>query len=397
MKKLTLLACACVLALGQTLAAQEQAQEITYVDDCSQGYLFNRFKDNWFITGEGGIGINFSEHGSARDWKDRWEPTAGLYVGKWFSPLLGVRVGANWQKMKALSEIGSQYDEMYGKYYKQVYSEVGVLSDVMFNVTNWVCGYHPGRIYNLGVYVGGGAYWAFKKTWDANGDVDWKNAHDRVIAWRCGITNTFNVSKQVQIGLDLRFVATGNHSNELTYTNKTSYNAQALLNVTYLFKKREWSCPVVPVCPEPENCDAYIARLQAADARINDLERQLKDCLNRPQPEPVVEKAPLATVYYPINVYKMSKTDATVLEAVANVMKDNPNKQYVLTGWADNYTGNDQINTRLRHNRVNGVAKYLEKQGVPASQLDVTINNGNLCDLGEKYVALDRAVTIEEK
>jgi len=32
----------------------------------------------------------------------------------------------------------------------------------------------------------------------------------------------------------------------------------------------------------------------------------------------------------------------------------------------------------------------------PASQLTATTNNGSLCDLGEKYVALDRAVTIEE-
>ena len=30
------------------------------------------------------------------------------------------------------------------------------------------------------------------------------------------------------------------------------------------------------------------------------------------------------------------------------------------------------------------------------SQLDVTTNNGNLNDMGEKFVSLDRAVTIEE-
>ncbi len=77
-------------------------------------------------------------------------------------------------------------------------------------------------------------------------------------------------------------------------------------------------------------------------------------------------------------------------------MKDTPDKRYKLTGWADNYTGNNTINVRLRHNRVNGVAKQLKKLGVPESQLEVTIDNGNLCDLGEKYVALDRAVTIEE-
>ncbi len=40
--------------------------------------------------------------------------------------------------------------------------------------------------------------------------------------------------------------------------------------------------------------------------------------------------------------------------------------------------------------------KLLVKTGVAENQLTVTTNNGNLSDLGEKCVALDRAVTIEE-
>ena len=162
-----------------------------------------------------------------------------------------------------------------------------------------------------------------------------------------------------------------------------------------MFKKREWNAPIVPVCPEPENCDALRARLQAADARIADLEQQLKACLEKPEPE--AKKAPLATIYYPKNVYKLTKKDVNVLTAVSEVMKDNPNTEYVITGWADNYTGNDQINTRLRHNRVNGVKKQLTKLGVPEGQVEAKVNHANLVDLGEKYQALGRAVTIEEK
>ena len=59
-------------------------------------------------------------------------------------------------------------------------------------------------------------------------------------------------------------------------------------------------------------------------------------------------------------------------------MKDNPDKKYVITGWADNYTGNSKINERLRWNRVNGVKKQLIHKGVPESQLDVKIDNANL-------------------
>ena len=95
MKKATLLACACALAMGQSLAAQEAAQEVTYVPDPSQGYIYNRFKDNWFITAEGGAGFYLAHKSIHRQISDRFSPAASLYVGKWFSPVFGGRVGVN--------------------------------------------------------------------------------------------------------------------------------------------------------------------------------------------------------------------------------------------------------------------------------------------------------------
>ena len=391
MKK-SLIALACALFMGQGMVAQT-SQEVTYVEDPSQGYLFNQFKDNWFITGEGGINIFFSPNDSYRDWKDRWSPTASLYVGKWFSPIIGLRAGVNWLKVKGMSDvksIGNLYDEptVDGKW-KQKFVHVGPVFDAMINVTNWLCGYHPGRKYNLTVYGGVGCYWTYARQYDAN--------NNRILAARGGIINSFNVSKQVQLSLDVRFTALDNHRDEKGGDwNKTSYDLSANIGVTYLFKKREWNAPIIPVCPEPENCDALRARLQAADARIADLEAQLQACLDRPTE--IVEAAPaapLATIYFPINVSKLTKEDVRVVQACAEVMKANPDTRYVVTGWADNYTGNDRINVNLRKNRAASVEKQLLKSGVPAAQFDTTINNGNLVDMGEKFVALDRATTIQ--
>ncbi len=401
MKKSTLLAFACALALAPNALAQENAQEVTYVEDPTQGYLVNSFNSNWFITGEGGANILMNKHADERSFMDRFAPAASIYVGKWFSPAWGGRVGVNWLKTKTTSEIpsNSSLDEpmVNGQYYKQAFNHVGPVFDLMCNFTNLACGYKPGRIYNLIGYVGGGGYWTFAKKYENNESKGWKDCEDRILTWRCGIINSFNVSKQVQLSLDLRFSALENHANEVgAGINKLAYSAQAYLGVTYLFRDREWHHPVVPVCPEPENCDQYRALLAAANARIADLETQLKDCLNRPVAEAKAQKEPLATIYYPINVSKINRTDAAVLNAVAQVMKDNPNQQYLLTGWADNYTGNNTINTRLRHNRVNGVEKYLKKQGVPANQMKTQISDQNRLDLGIKYAPMDRCVTIEE-
>ena len=72
----------------------------------------------------------------------------------------------------------------------------------------------------------------------------------------------------------------------------------------------------------------------------------------------------------------------------------NENSNYVLTGWADNYTGSDKINTKLRKDRVAGVKKALIANGVDGSRLDAQINDGNLTNFGAKCASLDRAVTI---
>lgn len=402
MKK-SLIALACALFIGQGMVAQS-SQEVTYVSDPAQGYLFNEFKDNWFVTGEIGGGIYFSPNDSYRDWQDRWSPAAAIYVGKWFSPQLGLRLGLNWSKVKGLSDLdhgrGVLADEpsVDGKF-KQKFVHVGPVFDAMLNLTNTIWGYTPDRKYNLTVYGGAGAYWTLAREYDANGEASsYKDCKDRILAVRAGIINSINLNKNLQLSLDIRFTALDNHQDEAGGTwNKTSYEASAFLGVTYLFNKADWSAPIVPVCPEPENCDALRARLQAAEAEIADLQAQLKACLEKPA-EVIVEEAPaapLATIYFPINVSKLNRDDIRVVNACAEVMKANPDTKYVVTGWADNYTGNDRINTNLRKKRAGAVEKQLLKAGVAADQFTTTINHGNLVDMGEKFVALDRAATIQ--
>ena len=77
MKRTKLLALAAAMCFGATAFAQSN-QEVTYVEDPSQGYLFNRFKDNWFITAQGGANVMFSHGDSERDLQDRFSPAAEI-------------------------------------------------------------------------------------------------------------------------------------------------------------------------------------------------------------------------------------------------------------------------------------------------------------------------------
>ena len=406
MKKITLLAAACALFMAPAAVAQTEivditVQEVQYVEDANQGLLLNSFKDNWFITLQGGANVYFSRHDIHHDLKDRFQGNGALYFGKWFTPVWGARLGADFISMKGLGEkgaLGLRPNDMHNGYYETNFDAVGPVLDIMANLTNLFCGYKPNRVYNFTLYAGGGGYWTLARKYNADGtDEGYKNAHDKVLTYRVGFINSFRLGRCVDLFLDLRASALDGVADAYGQGHPTFLDVQAYLGLNFNINNKAWSHPVVPICPPAENCDALRARLAAADARIADLEAQLRDCLNRPvEVKEVAEKAPLATIYYPINVYRLTREDNLVLDAIANVMKDNANTHYVLTGWADNYTGTDAINIRLRHNRVNGVYNKLIKCGVPASQLTATTNNGNLCDLGEKFVALDRAVTIEE-
>ena len=104
----------------------------------------------------------------------------------------------------------------------------------------------------------------------------------------------------------------------------------------------------------------------------------------------------MATVYFPIGVSAVTGIQNKVVAAVANAISQN-DEEYVLTGWADNYTGNSNINTKLREQRAANVKKALVRNGVAANRLETTINDNNLTNFGAKSASMDRAVTIQAK
>lgn len=413
MKKSALLALACA-ALTSAAAYAQAAPEITYVEDPAQGYTFNRFKDNWFITAEGGVNVIFGKTDNAASFGDRIAPAFGLQVGKWFSPLLGFRGGLTYLGQKGaantthnvwglVGQDGGGY-KMVGEnkdYYATHVGQLGINFDVMLNITNWWCGYKPNRVYNFIAYVGGAGYFGFQhKLTPTLANDGWDKHFDTSLGLRGGIINSFNVSKQVALSLDIRYTAMSANAENMAY-NRIANNVAAFIGVTYLFNQRTWTAPIVPVIPAIPDCNALVVpvqqQLDAAKAQAAQLKAQLDACQNQlANQKPVVEcKDYLATVYFTIGSSNVSRPDKNVLKSIAAIMKANPSTKYTVCGWADNFTGSDAINTRLRENRANAVKNILIANGVSADQLDVTTNNGDR--YGEQSIYLDRCVTIQAK
>lgn len=401
MKKSLLLGIA-FLGLGAVAA---NAQEVTYVEDCSQGVLLNRNADNWFITAQGGANMLLGPQDIHAEIKNRIGGQAGLYVGKWVSPVFGFRFGGTFNMSKgATTQFGTFRNEAQGAiddpkdYYPEKWIGFGPEFDVLINLTNWWCGYKPNRVYNAVLHGGANAQWRWNKRWktpahDIN-ETEWKTAHVTNMGANIGLQNNFRLSDVVSIFVDVQY--------EILDFTKLEHEVMLQAGLTFNLGKSSWNCPTTAVCPTwkytDAEGDALVARLNAAENQIASLQQQLDACLAENaklrNQKPVADCEGLATVYYPINQYGLSAREKTILRSVANVMQNNPDKKYILTGWADNYTGNDEINTALRNKRVNGVKNFLVNCGVPESQIEATIDNNNLTDFGAKSAPLDRAVTI---
>ena len=417
MKRIVLIA---MLFVAYLVPSTSIAQEVTYVEDPSQGYLFNRMRDNWFIDAEGGVGLFMSSYDAHAPFGKRIGAKANIHIGKWFSPLLGLRFGGDFEQLKGATWVGNyaalgyrNYPKLYdnGKYAPTHFNDIGVTGDILFNVSNWLCGYKPYRFYNAIFFVGVDANWVYARSgarpvsdgpwkYGANDDPD----HCRNYSVHAGLLNSFALSKKFDLLLDMRFDFLQEHADGagMGYRTWNEYPS-IMIGIAYKLGKSEWNAPVTAVCPEwkytDAEGDALVANLNDANRKIADLENQLRKCLEK-KPEALKEtpavEPPLATVYFPINRTEVLGVQRNVVEAIAEVMK-NEDRNYMLTGWADNYTGNDNINTRLRKGRVASVKQELVKKGVAERRLDTGINNGELTNYGPKCASLDRAVTIHRK
>ena len=137
-------------------------------------------------------------------------------------------------------------------------------------------------------------------------------------------------------------------------------------------------------------------RLQAANSKIKRLERKLDECISTPvESEAIidVEESPMAVIYFQIGSAEVQGVQNKVVKAIANAILSTDDN-YVLVGWADNYTGTETVNAKLRKDRVENVKKLLVAHGVDANRIEIKTNDGNLTEFGENSATLNRAVTV---
>ena len=373
------------VATPAMLAAAPQEEAKT---ESSKEIVLNSFKDNWMISLEGGADFSLGRFDSNASFGKRIAPVFGLNVEKWFSPIIGLRLGADYYGIKgaALWGNGLSGEMLDNTYYKQSYGLIVPGLDVMGDLASLFCGYRE-RVYSPILYVG----MSVPVGISGEGDIpSWAN-----MGMRGGLLNRFRLSDAWAINLDLRFDVL-----ETTVSNEGNHGKafSALVGVTYKFKDRGWKSPEIPVVApvvgkySDAEGDALVAELRDANRKIANLEQQLAECKNRPAEKVVEEPAPVVTVYYNINSSELQSKDRVVLRAVAKAIKANEGKKYVITGYADSETGTAAFNAKLRKARAERVYDALVSYGVNPDQLEQKTSDAKLDRFGS-YI-LDRAATI---
>ena len=381
--------------LSSAAMAQQKTEVVEYeiiqVQDKYQ-VITNPFWSNWFFSIGGGAEATFGDNDSAGSFGKRISPTLNISVGKWFTPGLGLRL-----QYSGLQARGFTYDkgadyvkgaELKDGYYKQRFDYMNLHGDVMFNLNALFGGYNQHRVYEIIPYVGAGFTHNYSKP------------HREALSVNAGIINKFRISNAVDINLELSAMAAedkfdGEVGGDHGYDGVLS----ATVGLTYRFPARGFARPMPQIISEIElaNMRRQMNDMAAAN---QSLQQQLVDAQNQPVAEVaeqvVVTDANIAprTVFFTIGSSELSPREEMNLSYLAAKMKEFPDTQYTVYGYADSATGTPAFNKELSQKRAQAVVNALvKKYGVDSSRLKVDAGGG--VDKFGKPIYLNRVVLVE--
>lgn len=417
MIKKSLLVLATLGAAAQIASAQTEASDSVYTETRANDkyrVVTNRFGSNWEIGFGLGGNILFGDHDKQMDLLDRVGPQVSIYAAKWFTPGLGLRVGAfagdlygvsGWTGHKTTqpnvnygnyqgfivdkngkvltnpSQIASR-GVVYGKeesksygLYETTQRYVNLHGDVLFNLSNLFCGYKENRFYSAIPFVSVGFALSTEKA--INGQ------HTHELTGGVGLLNRFRLSKALDLNLEVRgtYVSDRFDQEYLAQSQKTgNVVAQAgrwgegilsaSLGLSYKIPRRGWDNVVERTLRVNDGLLQDLRnRVGVLQGENDDLRLQLEKALNREVTRENVAAQPLL-VTFPIDRWVLSNKDRVNLGFLAETIKANPGMVFSVTGYADRGTGSVKRNIFLARKRSEVIYNCLVNEfGVSESQL----------------------------
>lgn len=349
------------------------AQDNVEVPRSKYSVVTNSFWSNWFIS----LGGNYNAFYSAQEdaaiptspfIKERSQFGFDVAIGKWFTPGLGLRT-------KFQGVWGKQVDTRENSPSIKFWN---LQEDLMFNMSNLLCGYSDTRVWNISPYVGLGV--ARNCSYDSYS-----------LTFNFGLLNTWKVSKHLMINLDVYAMATSdkfdgaynkNRPSSLLALRTNDKLIGASVGLTYNLGKATWEkAPDIAALTamNKEQMDALNSSLKEQQDENARLREMLERAKNEKQVTKTVEKEVVSTaqsVFFNIGSSKIaSRKDLVNVKEVAEYAKTN-NAKIVVTGYADSKTGSSSYNKSLSQKRADAVVNELVKMGVSRDNITTQAMGG---------------------
>ncbi len=381
------------MANAQNVSAQTNAQapdttftkvEDYFISDNTHSVVTNTWKSNWYVMGDAGVNAFFGDkHVGA--FKYRLTPQFNIGVGKWLVPGFGVNLQFTGFRSKSHKSVDTdlftrdepmRVDKDGNNYWQENIKWWDISVNAKLNITRLIYGYEGDdskRLMNqFMASIGAGVTHHY--------GLSYGSANELSGRIELQYSRFFTPAKAVSLDVKLRgmFYDTkydGYFNND--HTDLVDLNLSLNVGVTYYFKYRGW---------ERKSTHTTVYN-QYNQAKIIELNEEINRLRNMPVPQETQNSnivdalKDVVTFPYLVN-FNIDKVDVVNRErvnlgVVAAMIKATPDKKYLITGYADKYTGTEKRNKWLAENRAKNTYKVLtEEFKVPASQLIIDDKGG---------------------
>ncbi|WP_315599589.1 OmpA family protein [Porphyromonas endodontalis] len=360
-----------------SLGAQAQ-QEVATPNKSGHKTVFNRDRgcDHWFLEIQGGVGmLPFGEANNKASLTDRIYPIVQLGLGQWHEPWFATRVQLGGWNMKGFVMDAAGTNQAYNNLFAVAHY------DFMFDVVNYFAKYNAKRVFHLVPYVGLGAGYkhhtttggAFGDVFDATKRVAGATTNDFGGVVDAGVIFKFRLGRRVDLNLEAQMLATKTNMMGTSWKKQgADLMAFATAGLGFNLGKPEWDVLTPMDWALVNDLNGQINNLRAENAELSKRPAYCPEC---PEVEPTqtteVKTVVSNVVYFRIGSAKIDQNQYINIYNTARYALENNSKIYVV-GYADEATGNPNINMTLSERRAKAVAKALaEKYGVSEDMIEV--------------------------
>ena len=305
--------------------------------------------DHWFLTLQGGVGAQFLEGNEEKPFADRLQMSYSLSLGKYHTPSFATRLNLVGAQAHTYYKVGNDVMNYETSF-------VGAHYDFMFDMINHFSRYNAKRVFHIIPFAGVGYNMKFNKAFE---DLHHTAAID------AGLQLQFRLGRRADLVIEGKAIYNNfnfNYSNcpKANAWNPNAYNGLygALTGgLNFRMGGVEWT-EVVPMDYALINdLNSQISSLRAENAELSKRPVSCPECPEALAPAKAVSVIE-NVVAFRIGSAKIDKNQMINVYNSAEAAKANGGKIYIV-GYADEQTGNANINMSLSQRRAEAVKKAL--------------------------------------